>query len=339
MSDLERANGHRPTGLLNLFHPSLRSAPKPDREALSFDLDRALDSVVRVYAEVPEDAFTVHALGDEREGSGVIIDDDGLVLTIGYLIVEATNVTLTLPNGQTTPAEVAAYDHETGFGMVRALETVDMQPIALGRAHGVDIGEEVVIASHGGFDQSIAGQVVDRREFAGSWEYMLDYAFFTAPLHPYWGGSALIDQRGELVGTGSLYVENRLGDDESLPGNMFVPIDLLRPIYDDMVSVGRARREPRPWLGLYAVELDERLVVSGVAPDGPADAAGITQADIVLSVDGQPVNTLPEMYRQLWQSGSAGVELRITLLRDDDVLNVRVYSGDRYEFLRLPHRH
>ena len=339
MSDLERANGHRPTGLLNLFHPSLRSAPRPDRDRLSFDLDDALDSVVRMHAEVPEDAFTAHALGDEREGSGVVIDDDGLVLTIGYLIVEATDVTLTLPGGRATAAEVAAYDHETGFGMVRALDTTEMRPIALGDASKAEIGDDVVIASHGGIEQAVAGQVVDRREFAGSWEYLLDETFFTAPLHPYWGGSALIDGNGELIGTGSLYIENILGDDESLPGNMFVPIDLLRPIYDDMVTRGRARRDPRPWLGLYAVELDGRLFVSGVAPDGPADAAGITQADVILSMEGQPVNTLPEMYRQLWTSGAAGVELRVTLLRDDDVLNVKVYSGDRYEFLRLPHRH
>ena len=339
MSDIERANGHRPTGLMNLFHPSLRSAPKPERGNLGFDLDQALGSVVLLHAEVPEDAFTAHALGDEREGSGVVIDDNGLVLTIGYLIVEATNVTLTLPSGRKTPAEVTGYDHETGFGMVRALDTTDMHPIPLGSSAATAIGDPVIIASHGGFDQSVAAQVVDRREFAGSWEYLLDETFFTAPLHPYWGGCALIDGKGALVGTGSLYVENSLGDDESLPGNMFVPIDLLEPIYDDMVSLGRAQRPRRPWLGLYAVELDGRLIVSGVAPDGPADAAGITQADVILSMEGQPVNTLPEMYRTLWAAGEAGIELRITLLRDDDVLNVRVYSGDRYEFLRLPHRH
>lgn len=343
MAGIERANGHRPTGLMNVFHPELRDAPRPDPDSVAFDLDLALGAVVRLHAHVPEDAFTTHSLGDEREGSGVVIDDDGLVLTIGYLIVEATAVTLGLTGGRTVAAEVAAYDHETGFGMVRALEPLGVKPLALGSCRDVAPGDEIFIASHGGLDHSIAGHLVSRREFAGSWEYMLDEALFTVPLHPFWGGAALIDRRGELIGTGSLFVADAddAGGEDTLAGNMFVPIDLLSPIRDDMTAMGRARREPRPWLGLHAVEFDDRLVVSGVAPDGPADAAGIQPGDTLLSLEGQPVNTLPQMYRLLWSAGPAGAEVRVTILREDeeDVLNATIYSGDRYEFLKLPRRH
>lgn len=339
MTGVERANGQRPTGLMNLFHPALRSASQPDPAQFDFDLSGALDSVVLVHASVPEDSFTAHALGHEREGSGVVIDEDGLVLTIGYLIVEATEATLTCPDGRAAVADVIAYDHETGFGMLRAREARGLRAIGIGSSGSGEIGDEVVVASYGGLDHSISARLVDRREFAGSWEYLLDEALFTAPVHPFWGGTALIDGRGEMVGVGSLYVENSLGGDEAYPGNMFVPIDLLGPIFDDMVSFGKVRRRSRPWLGLYAVEAERRLFITGVAPDGPADAAGIEPGDIILSLDGTPVNTLPGMYRKLWSAGTPGVELRLTVLRDDDVLNVRVYSGDRYEFLRLPHRH
>lgn len=341
MAGIERANGHRPTGLMNVFHPEFRTAPRPDPDSVKFDLGLALDAVVRLHAEVPGDAFTTHSLGDEREGSGVVIDDDGLVLTIGYLIVEATVVTLGLTGGGTVAAEVAAYDHETGFGMVRALEPLGIKPLALGSSEGAMPGDDVIIASYGGVDHSIGGRLVSKREFAGPWEYMLDEALFTAPLHPFWGGAALIDGRGELIGTGSLFVADAAGGDESLAGNMFVPIDLLSPIRHDMAALGRVRREPRPWLGLHAVEFDDRLVVSGVAPDGPADAAGIQPGDTLLSLEGQPVNTLPRMYRLLWSVGPAGAEVRVTILREDeeDVLNATIYSGDRYEFLKLPRRH
>lgn len=338
MTGVDRSNGHRPTGLMNLFHPALQSAPRPDPATLDYDVVRALDAVVRVHAYVPDTAFTVNSLGDEREGSGVVIDRDGLVLTIGYLIVEAAEITLTVAGMGSVPAEVAAYDHETGFGMVRALKKLDVEPLPLGRSAPVRVGDDVVVSGHGGIDQAIAARVVSRREFAGSWEYMLEEAFFTSPMHPYWGGAALINASGELIGTGSLYVAQTLVAGGH-PGNMFVPIDYLHPIHEDMVSLGRARREPRPWLGLSAVEVDGRLIVSGAAPDGPADAAGITAMDVILSLDGQPVNDLSEMYRALWGAGAAGTEIRLTILRDDDVLNVKIYSGDRYEFLKLPRRH
>lgn len=338
MSGVDRANGHKPAGLMNLFHPALQSAPRPTPADMGYELVSALDALVRVHAYAPEDAFTAHTLGHEREGSGIVIDDDGLVLTIGYLIVEAVDVTLTVAGMGRVPADVVAYDHETGFGMVRALKKIDVAPLSLGRSSAARVGDNVVVAAHGGLDQAISGRVVSRREFAGSWEYMLEEAFFTTPMHPFWGGAALIDAGGELIGTGSLYVEHAL-EGSSQAGNMFVPIDYLHPIYDAMVSTGRAGREARPWLGLSAVEIDSRLIVSGASPDGPADAAGITAMDTILSLDGEPVSTLPDMYRTLWAAGPAGIEVRLTVLRDDDVLNVKIYSGDRYEFLKLPQRH
>lgn len=339
MAGVPMANGHRPAGLLQLLHPALAKAPRPDRGALGYDLDATLASIVRLHADVDGQCVTAATLGAEREGAGVVIDANGLILTIGYLIVEARDVTITvLGRSEPVVGEAIAYDHETGFGMVRALDPLDLAPVPLGSARRLAAGDAVTVAGYGGFDQAIAAAVIARQEFAGTWEYMVDNAVFTAPLHPYWGGSALIDRDGRLAGIGSLYLE-RPADGRTQPANMFVPIDDLLPVYDDLVGTGRARRTPRPWVGLHVAEMDGRLFVTGVAPDGPGHRAGVRRGDAVLSVEGVPVDNLPDLYRTLWAAGDAGVEVRYTVLRDDDVLKLRVVTGDRYSYLDLPQRH
>lgn len=341
MAGVPMANGHRPAGLLQLLHPALAKAPRPDRASLGYDLDRVLGSIVRLHAEVDEHCVTARTLGSEREGAGIVIDANGLILTIGYLIVEARDVTITvLGRREPVVGEAIAYDHESGFGMVRAVEPLDLEPVPLGSAKRLDAGTPVTLSGYGGFEQAIAGRIVSRRPFAGSWEYMIDRAIYTQPLHPYWGGSALISADGRLAGVGSLYLEEAIGPDgETRPGNMFVPVDDLDPIFDAMVTTGRARRTPRPWVGMHVAETTGRLYVTGVAADGPAHRAGVKPGDAVLSVEGVPVDSLPDLYRTLWGAGEAGIEVRYTLLRDDDILNLRIATGDRYAFLDLPKRH
>jgi S1-C subfamily serine protease len=339
MSGIDHANGHRPDGLLDTANPMLQAAPRPVGDDLSYDLDRALQAVVKLHAEVPPDAYTAANLGTEREGSGIILDSNGLVLTIGYLMSEASRVTLTLGDGATVAAEPIAYDHETGFGMVQAVEAIGIEPLEIGDSDTVTMGDSVVIASYGGFSHSIDGRVMSVREFVGSWEYLLDEAIYTMPVHPYWGGGALIDRAGKLVGVGSLYVEQAIGETERLPGNMFVPINLLKPIHDAMLSTGRADRPKRPWLAMHTADTTERLFVTGVGPDGPADLAGMEPGDIVLSVEGVAVTDLAHMYRTIWAVGPPGAEIRFTILRDDDVLSIRVRTSDRYSRMNLPRRH
>ena len=341
MAGVPMANGHRPAGLMQLLHPALAAAPRPDRAAVAYDLDAALSAVVRLHANVDERCATAATLGAEREGAGVLIDENGLILTIGYLIVEARDVTISIL-GRTEPivGEAIGYDHETGFGLVRALDSPGLAPLPLGTARHLTEGDSITISGYGGYEQAIAGEVVARQEFAGSWEYMVDRAIFTAPLHPYWGGSALIADDGSLAGVGSLYLEEPLGANGDVrPGNMFVPVDDLMPILEDLVSTGRASRAPRPWVGIHVSEAEHRLYVTGVTTAGPGARAGIQPGDAVLSIEGVPVETLSDLYRTLWGAGEAGIEIRYTLLRDDDVVTVRVTSGDRYAFLDLPQRH
>jgi S1-C subfamily serine protease len=337
MQGIDRANGHRPSGLLHLLHPALKSAPKPKPEDLPFDLEAVLSAVLPLHTEIPSDAFTASILGTEREGNGVLIDDDGLVLTIGYLIVEASEVNV-ISGGRAVPCATIAYDYDTGFGLVRATAPLGVKPLELGVSAELEERDQVIISAHGGLPQTISGYVVSKREFAGYWEYLLDEAIFTSPLHPNWGGAALIGAEGKLMGVGSLFVEDALPGEDPIAGNMFVPIDLLKPIFSDLLTKGRTSGGSRPWLGMFTTEAFGQLVVAGVAPDGPADVAGIRPGDVVINASGHHVVRLADFFRRVWGLGEAGVEVPLTILRDGDPIEFMVSSGDRYAYLKLPHR-
>src|SRR6266705_1827713 len=249
---------------------------QPNAEELRFDLEAALDSMVLLRSEVPEDAFTAGILGTERIGNGVVIRDDGLVLTIGYLITEATTIWLNTNKGAAVAGHPLAYDQATGFGLVQPLGKLGAPVLSRGTAASCRVGDDVVVAGHGGRKHALKAKLIARREFAGYWEYVLDDALFTTPAHPHWSGAALISGAGRLLGIGSLMVQEELGG-RTVQGNMIVPIDLLEPILEDMVKLGRAKRPSRPWLGLYATEVKGHVVVSGLAGGEPADRAGGTR--------------------------------------------------------------
>src|SRR5262245_5043953 len=234
-------------------------------------VEELIAAVVKIKTHINPDGRTVAGLGRDREGSGIVIDADGLILTIGYLMVEAYAAELITNDGRTVPANVVGYDHETGFGLLRAVEPLKLKPIALGKSADVKEKDVVVIASGGGASMVAPVMVVGKREFAGNWEYMLDEAIFTSPPHPNWSGAALISREGKLVGVGSLIVGDAAGSKENNPGNMFVPIDRLPPILADLIADGRVPGPGRPWLGVNADEARGRLFVSRVTSDGPAE--------------------------------------------------------------------
>lgn len=312
---------------------------QPDPDDYSFDLDRALESVVGLSAAVPADAFTAATLGTERMGSGVVIREDGLVLTIGYLTTEAESVWLRANSGARTPAHPLAYDQETGFGLVQALGRLGLPALSLGRSDSLRVGDATVVASGGGRQHAIASKVVARQEFAGYWEYLLDDAIFTAPAHPFWGGAALISGEGKLVGVGSLLVQRGDAKGRRLDINMCVPIDHLTPILKDLLTYGRVNKPSRPWLGMYAAEQDEGVVVVGLAKGGPAEKAGVQVGDRVLAVGEEESSDLATLWQTVWSAGTAGAEVRLKVARDDLVATVAVRSADRAQFLRAPTLH
>lgn len=297
------------------------------------DINPILRSVVAVRSSIPEDAFTAATLGTLREGSAVVIRESGLVLTIGYLITEANEVWLTTHDGRVVAAHALAYDQETGFGLVQALGQLDLPALELGDSATAGLGDAVVLAD--GIGRSVRATIVAKQEFAGYWEYLLDEAIFTAPAHPSWGGAALIGSDGKLLGIGSLRLQ-MISSGEAADINMVVPIDLLSPILDDLLTRGQANRPPRPWLGVFSAESNGEVVVMSVAEGGPAAQAGLRRGDIISDVRDAEVESLADFYRKVWSSGPAGAELPMRIVRDGRDSWLRVKSADRNSFLKRP---
>ncbi len=313
-------------------------ARQPKPADYDFDLERALASVVNLRTVVPEDAFTAQTLGTERGGSGVVIREN-VVLTIGYLITEAEEVWITLNDDRVVAGHPLAYDQATGFGLVQALGHLDLPALPLGDSSRAKPGSRVVMAAAGGRAHSLAARIVAKQEFAGYWEYVLDEAIFIAPSHPFWGGAGLIGKAGELIGIGSLQVEQRATGNEGGQLNMVVPIDLLKPIFDDMLTAGRASRPPKPWLGLFATELEGKVFVVGVYTDAPADQAGLKPGDLIVSVAGESVDGLAGFFRKVWSLGPAGEDVPLIVQREGETLQVTVASSEREHFLSKPRMH
>jgi S1-C subfamily serine protease len=310
--------------------------PRPADYA--YDLETTLHGLVTLRADIPGDAFTAEALGTERAGSGIAIAG-GLVLTMGYLIMESESIWLTTHDGRAVAGHALAVDFETGFGLVQPLGTLGVPEIAFGDSNAVQVGQPALLAAAGGRQRAIETRVVGRQEFAGYWEYLIDDALFTAPAHPFWGGAALLGADGKLLGVGSLILQQGDNKGRRVDMNMVVPTALLTPIIGELARHGRLNRPPRPWLGLFAMDNDDAVVIGGVATGGPADRAGLRAGDRVISVDGDEVTDLAGLWRRVWSAGTAGARLRMSIQRDESLQHVTLTSVDRASVLRAPRLH
>jgi S1-C subfamily serine protease len=306
-------------------------------EAHKAALARANGAVVGIEAIALEDARSIATLGRERQGSGTLIGDDGTVLTIGYLILEADHVDLVAASGRRVPARVVAYDLASGFGLVQALAPLGVAPAPLGVSAKV-AGDEPLLIASGGDDREVSlARMVSRGPFSGYWEYHIDDALFTAPARTDHSGAGLFNADGELVGVGSLLVGNAAGNGSpALRGNMFVPVDLLKPILAELKARGSARSSTRAWLGLNCVELAGMVHVVRLTPDGPAEAAGLRRGDVIVALDGTPVSDLASFYRALWRDERAERDVVLEIRRGDATERTTVHTIDRMSTLSRP---
>lgn len=294
----------------------------------------SLEAVVKLSIKALPDARTADTLGAEREGTAVVIDTSGLILTIGYLTLEAGSVLVVAPDGRVFPATVLGYDHASGFGLLRTSTSVTRRALELGDASAVRELSNVLVAAHPAAGGASHACVVSRRRFTGWWEYMIEDAIFTAPPRYEHSGAALVDAGGRLVGIASLWVSDAIEQGVAFPGNMFVPIDILKPLLEDLLTTGRRRGGARPWLGLYSEEVEGHVVVTRVLPDAPAHRAGVRRGDVILGIGADAIGGQSEFYSKLWASGEAGTEVLLHVLRNRVVQRVKVRSADRMDYLR-----
>jgi serine protease Do len=304
--------------------------PAPVLAQQAVDGEQLRNAIVQVRTKILPNARSLATLGPRREGTGVLVRE-GYVATIGYLVIEAETIEVSTAGGQTVPATLAGYDHASGFGLLKLLAPIPGKPLPLGDSAALAERERAAVAGADGVQ--IVG-VISRRPFSGSWEYLLDSAIFTYPPVPNWSGAALLNIKGELLGLGSLIVADAAGTGMQAPGNMFVPVDLLKPILDDLIARGRASGPVRPWLGVNTEEMRGRLFVTRVSPDGPADRAGLKAGDVLVAVGKEEVKSLADLYRRIWARGAAGVDVPLTVLQGDEVRQVSVRSIDRVEYFR-----
>jgi S1-C subfamily serine protease len=302
--------------------------------APEIDAEKFFSAIVKVQTRALPDARSARTLGTEREGTGIVIDEDGLILTIGYLIVEADQVDIVDDHGHTLPARVVGYDQSSGLGLVRPLVPFKPSPLRLGDSGKLAEADPVLVVNHGGREQATLAYVVSRRPFTGDWEYLLDQAIFTSPPTLDWSGAALIGKDGSLLGVGSLILRDATEAEPHVPGNMFVPIDLLKPILPELVRTGHPAGPARPWLGVGADEVQGRLIVTRVSPDGPAERAGLKTGDIILAVGDEAVRSQAELYRKIWGRGAAGSDIPLRLLQGLDVRDIEVHSIDHVDYFR-----
>ncbi len=297
-------------------------------------IDALMAAVVRVETKVLPEAQTAETLGRERRGTGVVIDERGHVLTIGYLVIEAQSIELTTNAGRTVPAALAGYDHATGLAVVRPLAPHGAPPMPLGASSALTEKQVLMTVPFGGRNAAGIAIVVSKREFTGGWEYLLEEAIFTAPPTPQWTGAALVNRDLQLVGIGSLLVRDALGDGNQTPGNLFVPVDIVKPILADLIARGKRSGPPQPWLGVNTSEYLGQLVVTRVSRSGPAAQAGVKAGDLVVGVGSSNVTTQADLYRRIWALGSAGVAVPLRIRRDGEVLDLIVKSTERSAYFR-----
>src|SRR5210317_191900 len=294
--------------------------------------EKPLDAIVEIRISVPENSQTAERFETHRVASGVVIDKTGHILTIGFQTIEAETVKIVRKDHQTINATVVGYDRNTGFGLLRAASSLQVTPMPLGNSLDVKEGDPVLAASYGNKGAVQGVRVVARKEFAGPWEYLLENAIFTAPPIERFSGAALIDRNGHLVGIGYLFSQLRIADLGLMPTNMFVPIDLLKPILSDLKLSGRSKLPLRPWLGVRTEELYGRLIVERVVLGSPSEKAGIKSGDIILAVNKQEVHGMADFYRKVWALGKAGVDVPLRILQGIQLRDIVVHStaGNQY---------
>ena len=301
------------------------------------DFDNTLSSIVSINTYAPENCFSAELLGTERSGHGVVIGDDGLIITVGYILTEAESIWIKTREKEAIEAYIVGNDFESGLGLIKAVEPLHVPKMTCGSLKDLHVNDSVMVAGYGGLGYTIEATIVEIKEFAGRWEYILDKAIYTSPVHPNWAGAALIGKEGKLYAIGCLLIQEVEQSDKVDGYNMFIPVETITPYIEEILEYGGRIKRPRPWLGMLVHDEDEQLIITGIFSGCPADKAGLKLGDIIISVNGKPVTKLSNLFREIWNLGESGVNVPLAIIRDGEKVDINVKSSDRESsFIHVP---
>ena len=295
---------------------------------------RFYESIVSVSSIVPPEARTAASLGVEREGNGVAIDEKH-ILTIGYIVIESETIEIGLSDGQKLPAKLVGYDPTSGFGVIKSVVPLKMAPLQLGNSDNINSEQDLLILPSPNRGAGSIVRSVSRRPFTGWWEYFVDSPIYTTPPNGLWAGAPILNGNGEILGIGSLFVSEAVPGIPS-PGNMSVPINLLKPILGDLISSGRRKNKIQPFLGISSDDSNDQIIVTRVNKGGPAFQAGIKPQDIIVTINGSQISDLKSFYEKVWESGEAGVTIELSVLRSGSLMNFKIKTVDRLDYFLKP---
>jgi S1-C subfamily serine protease len=288
-----------------------------------------LETVVNLHATVPRDHPSAAVLGDERMGSGVIVDAAGLILTVNYVVMGAQTVQVSFLKGRRQKAEVVAQDFETGLALVR-VKRQGLRPAVLAPTEALERGAPVVAVGSTATQERRAGggHITYLGEFEAHWEYLLDRGIVSSAANPGYGGGGLFDLRGRLIGI--LY----LNLNEVARSSLAIPVDAFQSNEEELVRYGRVVSRPkRAWLGVFAHALEEGVVIAGVVPGGPGERAGLREGDLIVSFNAEEISSRRDLYMRLWRH-EPGERVAIEVMRDNKLSRFEVTGGDRAEFFK-----
>jgi S1-C subfamily serine protease len=288
-----------------------------------------LSSVVHIHTEVPSAHPSTRILGDERMGTGTVVDPSGLILTVNYVVMGGETIQVTLARGRALRAEIVAQDFEVGLALLR-VKRQGLPAAPVTASESLTRGDPVfALGSTGPRERRVAGGLVTYLgEFEAYWEYLLDRGIVSSAANPGFGGGPLFTLSGKMVGVVSLNLN------EIARSSLAIPVECYLRNQEEFVRFGRVVSRPqRAWLGVFAHVLEEGVVVAGLVPNGPGARSGIQEGDLIVSLDAREVPTRKDLYLSLWRH-APGEKMTLEVMRDNQVRRLSVTAGDRADFYK-----
>ena len=285
-------------------------------------LEKALRATVGVHTHIPPNHVSnAIGLGTDRRGTGTVVSSDGLVLTIHYLLLGATKVIVTLPNGEQRDATIVGKDYSTGLGLLK-IDGANHPHLEVVSSGNSVVGEDVFTVASLGSDKRCAdnGMITYLGPFDAVWEFVLDRSICVTATSLNLGlpGGPILNRRVQVIGVSYLNFTDPGRPILGIPGEYYLNIR------DELARHGRVSKPQRAYLGVVSYTLRDHVIIANVMPGGPGEKAGLKQGDLVLAIDGKDISERRLLYEGLRDHPIA------------DTIQLKVLRNNRIFLLEIP---